>query len=235
MRTIERNRLLLKLTEPDLRAFAPFMQEVYLTKGQILLEPDTLIHYVYFPVDCICSILAATKSELVIEVGMFGFEGMSNLVVTPGDRTFFRTIVIAQGTALRVNAEDFTRAIHKLPSLSEVALRHRESAAVQFGYSAHAHGSFTIEARLARWILMAIDRWSGAELPITHDLMASLLCVRRSGITTAIAVLEGTGAIKATRGLVTVRNREKLQELAGGCYGPSERAYDLILGQRHQR
>lgn len=226
------NRLLRKLTDADLKAFAPWLSEVFLSKGQVLFEPNTVIDSVYFPVTSVCSMLAVTEGDVVIEVGMFGSEGMSDQVVRQGDRAFFRTIVFVPGTALQVSADKFARIVHELSSLNELTMRYKDYAAVQFGYSAHAHGAFTVEARVARWILMAIDRSKNAELPIIHELMASLLCVRRSGVTTAVAVLEGTGAIKATRGLVTVRNREKLEEIAGDSYGSAERAYAVIMGQQ---
>jgi CRP-like cAMP-binding protein len=232
MSLINRNRLLRKLTDPDLNAFAPLLQEVSLRKGQVLLEPNTVIDHVYFPVNCICSVLSVTEGEVVIEAGMFGFEGMSNQVVRPGDKSFFRTLVFVAGTALRVDAENFSRALHELPSLNQMTMRFKDFAAVQFGYSAHAHGAFSVEARVARWILMAIDRSSGADVRIVQDVMASLLCVRRSGVTVGLHVLEGIGAIKSTRGLVTVRSREKLEETAGDCYGPAERAYDVIMGHQ---
>jgi hypothetical protein len=91
-------------------------------------------------------------------------------------------------------------------------------------------------ARLARWLLMALDRVGDEkQFPVVHDLMVSFLSVRRAGVTLALHSIEGTGAIKSTRGLVRVRDREKLLEIAGGCYGPSENAYEVIMGNQPDR
>lgn len=229
----ERNRLLRKLTDDDLDALFPALEAVTLEKGQALLVPHRKIQYVYFPLDCACSVLAKTDNANPIEVGMFGCEGMSCLAIRPDDRPFFTSNVFLPGTALRISAERFASLRSQLPSLSEMVLRYREFSAVQFGFTAHAIGGFTIEARLARWLLMALDRVDDQkQFPVVHDLIASLLSVRRSGVTVALHSIEGTGAIKSTRGLVLVRDRKKLLEIAGDCYGPSERAYEAIMGNQ---
>jgi CRP-like cAMP-binding protein len=232
----ERNRLLRKLTDDDLSALLPALEAVTLKKGQALLIPHQHIEYVYFPLDCACSVLAKTEPAHTIEVGMFGFEGMSCLAIRPNDRPFFASNVFLAGTALRISAERFSTLRQQLPSLSEVVLRYREVSAVQFGFTALAIGEFTIESRLARWLLMALDRVGDRkQFPVVHDLIASLLSVRRAGVTLALHSIEGTGAIKSTRGLIRVRDREKLLEIAGGCYGPSENAYEVIMGNQPDR
>lgn len=229
---MERNALLRKLTDEDFAQFAPACTLVELKKGDVLLKEATPVENVYFPLDCVCSILAVTDSDHPIEAGMFGAEGMSNMVVREGDYTFFRSTVFIEGSALRVPAPIFARLLTELPSLNELTLRYKDFAAVQFGYGCYAHGAFPIEARLARWLLMAADRAPNPTLPIIHDLVASMLSVRRSGITNAMHILEGSYAIKATRGLVTILDRAKLEQLAGDCYGPAERAYRLIMDRQ---
>lgn len=226
------NLLLRKLGHDDLRRFLSLSERVPLTKGQTLLEPFTEIDAVYFPLTAVCSVIAGAQTDSPIEVGMFGPEGMSNMLVRSGDRSFFKTIVFIEGEALRIAASDFTRLLVEVAALNEMTLRYKDFAAAQYGNSAHANGAFTIEARVARWLLMVLDRVGANEFPTFHALVASLLSVRRSGVTTAVHVLEGTGAIKATRGRVTILNRAKLEDIAGESYGATEEAYKLILGHQ---
>jgi hypothetical protein len=94
---------------------------------------------------------------------------------------------------------------------------------VQISYTALAHGSYTIEERLARFLLMSFDRNSGEELPLMHEFISRMLAVRRSGVTTALHVLEGHGATKALRGHVHLRDRQVLEDLAQGSYGGGKR------------
>ena len=223
------NRILEKLTPPDLAKFMPLLTTVSIQSREVLMEPDTEIEHVWFPLDCACSMIAVPDQDSAIEVGMFGREGMSNMVVRVGDRTFMRTQAFIAGRALRMDAKDFVAALASLPSLNEVTLRYKEAIVNQLAFGSAANGAFTIEQRLARWILMAFDRTPQTDLPIVHDLMASMLSVRRSGVTTALHVLEGTGAVKATRGLVTLRDRDKLIEIAGNGYGLCETTYEFIM------
>jgi len=225
-----RNKLLRKLTSDDFRAVWPQMERVDLALKRELIHRGDVIEFVYFPEDCVCSLVAKTANVNGIEVGMFGFEGMSNMVVRPGDRTALSTIVQVAGSAWRISAEVFAGLLQTQPSLNELTLRYKEAVSIQFAYTALAHGSFTIEERLARWLLMSQDRSERETIPMVHEFLAMMLAVRRSGVTTATHVLEGVGAIKANRGSITMRSREKLLEIAGESYGAPEADYDRLIG-----
>jgi hypothetical protein len=84
--------------------------------------------------------------------------------------------------------------------------------------------------RLARWLLMCHDRLDGNDLSLTHEFLALMLGVRRSGVTNEIHVLEGLNVIRATRGNVRIIDRGKLEEIAGGCYGVAEAEYERLMG-----
>ncbi len=94
-----------------------------------------------------------------------------------------------------------------------------------------SNASLNVEARLARWVLMTHDRVDGFELTLTHDFLATMLGVRRPGVTTATHVLEGAGMIRADRGRITVLDRAKLEELADDSYGMAETEYERLIAQ----
>jgi CRP-like cAMP-binding protein len=84
---------------------------------------------------------------------------------------------------------------------------------------------------LARWLLMSHDRL-GDTLPLTHEFLGLMLGVRRPSVTDALHLLEGKQLIRAERGLITVRDRKGLEEIAGDAYGVPEDEYRrVILGQ----
>jgi CRP-like cAMP-binding protein len=225
-----KNKLVRKLTDDDFKAVWPRMERIDLALKQEVLHRGDVIDFVYFPEDCVCSLVAKTENVNGIEVGMFGFEGMSNMVVRSGDRTALSSIVQVAGSAWRISAANFAELLHRQPSLNELALRYKEAVSIQFAYTALAHGSFTIEERLARWLLMSQDRSERGTIPMVHEFLAMMLAVRRSGITTATHVLEGLGAIKASRGSITIRDRDKLLEIAGESYGVPEAEYERLMG-----
>ncbi|MDB5596394.1 MAG: CarD family transcriptional regulator [Hyphomicrobiales bacterium] len=223
------NQILSRVSLHELQTFRSSLTLVDVGRFEHLLEPFEVIDYVYFPEDAVCSVQAFTENKPPIEVGMFGKEGMSNFVVRPGDRSYFRTTVLLQGRAWRLPADVFAKALGTCPSLNEVTLRFKDTAAIQYGFTSFANGSFTIEQRLARWLLMAHDRIGHETIGVVHDSIALLLAVRRSGVTNATHVLESTGAIKATRGTIVIRDRQKLLDIAGESYGSSEIAYAHLM------
>ena len=95
---------------------------------------------------------------------------------------------------------------------------------VQTASTAFSNASFTIEARLARWILMTHDRVDGDELPLTHGFLSMMLAVRRPGVTVAVQTLEGNGLIRATRGRVRC-STARAGGFADNAYGLAEAEY----------
>ncbi|MGV1848712.1 Crp/Fnr family transcriptional regulator [Rhizobium sp. L80/93] len=91
-----------------------------------------------------------------------------------------------------------------------------------------AHG-YSVRERLARWLLMCHDRTDGDNLVLTHEFLAMMLGVRRTGVTEAIQILEGDRLIKATRGHLRILDRERILKIAGGCYGVPEREYEHLM------
>src|SRR5437764_15229186 len=102
--------------------------------------------------------------------------------------------------ALCISTHDLRAAIRHSPSLHARLLRYAHALMVQTAQTAYANAGFTMEARLARWILMTDDRLEGDELPLTHDFLSMMLGVRRPGVTIAVQTLEGDKLIRAKRG-----------------------------------
>jgi CRP-like cAMP-binding protein len=226
------NRLLRALSEEDQALLQTPLVLVTLKRGDVMIVPNEPIEHVYFPIDSLGSIVANIADKRRIEVGIFGREGMSSTSLLHGTNvTPHETFIQVEGSALRMGAGDFRQAIRQSPSLHEVLLRYVEAFQVQIAYTALSHGSFTIGERLARWLLMCQDRLPGDDLPLVHEFLSLMLGVRRSGVTIAIQSLEGTGAIKATRGHIVVRDRAKLEETANGSYGVPEAEYRRLIGE----
>ncbi len=202
-----------------------------LKRGDVLVHPNQPIAHHFFPEDCIASVVANTPEGRRIEVGLFGRDGLSGTSVLLGsDRSPHENFIQVPGSALRIGTDALRRAIHKGPSLHQHLLRYVEAFQVQVAHTALSHGSYTLEARLARWLLMCHDRLDGDELPLTHEFLALMLGVQRSGVTLALHMLEASGMIRAKRGLITITDRAKLEEVAGGSYGAPEAEYRRLIG-----
>jgi CRP-like cAMP-binding protein len=229
MSRVSNNLLLKRLAPDDLAQVEPFLERVDLELGQNLILPGEPVTHVWFPETGMVSLIAGVKGSEEIEVSLVGYEGMTDHVAYPGDVSGLRCLVQMSGSALAVEAQHYANWLHSRPDVFKLVVRYQQFLLLQFAHTALSHGSFNIVERLARWLLMSFDRSNNEPLPLVHDSMAMMLAVRRSGVTNAIHVLEGHGAINASRKLITLRDREILKELAAGSYGTAEAEYARLM------
>lgn len=225
----EQNILLDLMSEADRATIDPHLERVELTVRQSLFEVREPIEYVHFLLSGLSSEIASGEDGSRIEVGCVGREGLSGHSVVLGVETSpHHAFMQVRGAALRIRAGDLRRCMETSPGLRDHLLRYVHVFMVQVASSALADARFTIEQRLARWLLMSQDR-VGTSLPLTHEFLSLMLAVRRSGVTDAIHILEGERLIKAERAAITVLDRAGLQAKAGGSYGVAEHEYERIF------
>ena len=225
-----RNALLRGASPRDRAMLLPHLTPVSLAKGDVLVEAQRPIKQVYFPENALGSVVALTREGRRIEVGLFGRDGMSGTSFLLGaDRSPHETFTQVAGPALRIEAAHLREVLRQSPSFAALLLRYVEAFNVQVSHTAIANGIYTLDERLARWLLMTHDRIDGDELPLVQEFLAMMLAVRRAGVAEALQALEEAGAIRAARGLVTILNRATLEEIAGGSYGPPEVEYERLI------
>jgi CRP-like cAMP-binding protein len=230
-RLLMKNRLLSALAPASLAHLEPHLKQVDLPLKKLLVETDQPTGEVYFLTSGLASVVAANGDREHAEVGHIGREGMSGSHVVLGvGRTPSRTFMQIQGSGMRLRVSDLRHALEDDASLRDLLLLYIHSADLQLAHSALANARYNMNERLARWLLMCHDRLQTDHLPLTHESLSLMLGVRRSGITNEIHVIEGLGAIKATRGDIQVLDRERLVKLAGGSYGMPEREYERLIG-----
>jgi CRP-like cAMP-binding protein len=161
---------------------------------------------------------------------MIGREGMTGMsVILASEHSPNETFIQSAGEGWRIAADDLMAAMEKSTGLRTVFLRHVHAVMTQMAFTALSNGSYKIEERLARWLLMAQDRSDGPVVFLTHEFLSVMLGVRRPGVTAALGDLERLGVIAAQRGSVTVLNRGGLEDAANGGYGAPEAEYDRLF------
>lgn len=227
---IQENRLLALLDPRSLEHLRDAFEFVPLRQGQALYEPMQPINHIYFLTSGFSSEIAIDESGQRIEVGCIGNEGFAGVPVILGvDRSPHRSFMESNGSAFQIPTNRLIEAVRSDEAFMTLLLRYVHVFMMQIAATALADGRYTIEQRTARWLLMSHDRMGIDELPLTHDFLSLMLGVRRSSVTNALHVVEGEGAIKASRSLITVRSRQKLERLAGASYGLPEAEYRRVL------
>lgn len=213
------NRLLATLTKKEYQRLLPALKRTTLTFGEVLYEPGDTIRHVYFPNDSIISLLSAVADRSTLEVGIVGREGMAGLPVFMGvnvSRT--RALVQGAGSAMRMTSAAVRREANHLSPLHRLLHRYTHSLLTQISQSSACNRFHTVDARLARWLLMTRDRLAADEFRLTQDFMSNMLGVRREGVNKAAGTLQRAKLINYKRGQLRILNRPGLEAVACVCY-----------------
>jgi CRP-like cAMP-binding protein len=224
------NRLLSRLSAEDFALLARNLSAVDLPIRKRLENRNKRIDHVYFPESGFASVVGQSSGRS-IEVGMIGREGMTGLAVVLGtDRSTNDTFIQGAGSGWKITAEDLREAMAQSPSLQAGWLLYAHAFGAQTTSTAVANGRSKIEDRLARWILMALDRVAPDDLNLTHEFLSMMLGIRRPGVTIALHLLVQSGLIQVARGLIHVIDREGLEEITNGAYGVPEAEFQRLFG-----
>lgn len=222
-----RNRLLASLPTRQLEQLLPLMQRVTLVPRRVLQHANLPIKHVYFIEDGLVSVLASADERNAVEVRLIGRDGVvGSAAVLDLREVPFRYLVHVGGSALRISVEDFARVTAEMPPLRAALLNYLHAALLQSSQSAACSLSHPFRQRLARWLLTAQDRCDRHELPVTHDLLARILGVRRATVSEAIKSLVSRGVLAGMRGLIKIRDRDRLEQMSCGCYRITRRQQD---------
>jgi CRP-like cAMP-binding protein len=224
------NLLIRLLTPADFRLIQPHLQRVRFSPGEIVVSPDTPLTRLIFPETLTVGFCDSGRS--FAQVGMVGREGIIGWPLLLGaDRSMLLSIAQMEGgTGLVIGAERLRETCHISASLSSALLRFVHNFMMQMACTIVSHVSDPIEQRVARWLLMLHDRTSEDTLALTHNHVGNALNVRRASVTDCMHVLEGEGLVRCQRGRIVIRDRARLEQLAGDAYGTVEAHYRRELG-----
>lgn len=225
------NTLLASL-RPDLFAvLAPYLAPASLDRHHVIESQHEAISQVCFPGPGVVSVVARTANGIRMETGLIGPEGMTGVALLYGvDRTPHETFVQIPCRVMQLSASDLRQAlIDSLPPHRHL-LRYAYAFSIQVAQTALCNGRFTIEQRLARWLLMSHDRVDREDIMLTHEFLSLMLGVRRAGVTTALRNLVTLGSIGIHRGTIVIRDRAELLASAGDAYGAPEASYAAVMG-----
>ena len=225
------NHLLSSLAANDLDLLAPHLEAVMLGVRKSLEKPNRRINAVYFPESGFASVVAIQSNGKQVEVGLIGREGMTGLPIVLGDhRSPHATYVQAAGQGKCIPSEELRHATRRSLSLRDSLLKYVQAFGVQTTHTAICNAQSRTNVRLARWLLMAHDRIGDDTLPLTHEFLSLMLAVRRPGVTDALNALRRQGLVSYGRGKITLRDRKKLELIAGDAYGTPEAEYRRLIG-----
>jgi CRP-like cAMP-binding protein len=199
--------------------------------GKVLYESGDALEYVYFPTDSIVSLLYVLESGASAEISVVGNEGLIGIALFMGGGTTpSRAIVQSAGHAYRLAGQWLKDEFHRNGGLQLLLLRYTQALITQMAQTAVCNRHHSVDQQLCRWLLLSLDRLKSNRLVMTQELIANMLGVRREGVTDAAGKLQKFGAIRYSRGQITVLDRPQLEQLCCECYSVVKRETDRIEG-----
>ncbi len=215
-----RNSILLSLSAQEAEEMIPKLEFVQLPLRFLLCETREPIRFAYFVNSGLGSVLSVMGDGKIVEVGLVGKEGFTGVPLLVGLRSSPTRIVMQiAGGGFRIPADALTAILPRCPQMEKRLLRYSQDLAMQGTQVAACNRLHSVEARLARWLLMSLDRIGGDVVPLTQEFLGHMLGTRRASVTVAAAALRKGGLIGYTRGRVTIKSRRALERAACECYG----------------
>jgi CRP-like cAMP-binding protein len=213
------NRLLATLPQETFALLEPDLKEISGTQGSVFLEPGDIIDRIYFPQSGMISLLVVSRDGHMVEVSTVGREGALGLHRgLGGRRSFTRATVQIPGNFSTITAHAFERFSLSSPTIREMIGRYTEMLWAEAQQLAACNAIHDASSRLCRWLLQSADHINALQLPLTQEFLAQMLGVRRTTVTLLAQELQKRGAVRYSRGKVTILSRKMLEDGACECY-----------------
>jgi len=209
---------------------APQLKLVPMELGKVLYESGDTLRNVYFPTNCIVSLLYVLQDGASAEISVVGNEGLIGIALfMGGETTPSRAIVQSAGHAYRLPGQILKDEFHGDADTQLLLLRYTQALITQMAQTAVCNRHHSVDQQLCRWLLLSLDRLTSNELTMTQELIANMLGVRREGVTEAAGKLQKLNVIHYNRGKITVLDRPKLEALCCECYSVVKKETDRLL------
>ncbi|WP_296447895.1 Crp/Fnr family transcriptional regulator [Rhodoferax sp. UBA5149] len=230
------NHLLAALPTAEFELIAPHLELVAMPLGEVLYESGGQLQHAYFPTTAIVSLQYLTENGASSEIAGVGNEGLLGVpLFMGGNTTPSRAIVYTGGHGYRLKAQILTQEFQRAGVLQHLLLRYTQALMTQVAQTAVCNRHHSVEQQLCRWLLLTLDRLSSNELTMTQELIASMIGVRREGITEAAGHLQQAGYIRYRRGHITVLDRSGLESSVCECYAVVKNEFDRLLSDARNR
>jgi|SRR5688500_14409452 CRP-like cAMP-binding protein len=214
------NKLLATLPTDDFQCLLPHLAVVPFRVKDVLYKQDAKIEHVFFPGGGACSLMKVMRDGKIAEIATIGNEGVIGASVFFGDdRSFSETIVqVAQGEGFRMSAENFVSEMSRRGAFYNRVIRYSQALMSQVMQTTVCNGLHSVEQRCCRWLLMTDDRVESDNMRVTHELLSTMLGVRRPTVTLIMGDLQKLGLVENRRGKIHIADRSGLEASACECY-----------------
>jgi CRP-like cAMP-binding protein len=227
-----RNALLARIDGQAAEQIRPHMKSVPLRHGEVIAEAGRPVDRVYFPDSGVVSCMVVLDDGVAIETAMIGRDGQFGAGQVLDDLPCLNTVTIqAPGTALGIEAQPLRDAAEAVPSLRKLLMGYEHFIFSQAQQSVACNATHDIQARTCRWLLRMYDL-AGSDLPITQQLVAQMMGVRRTSVAVTLSQMQKEGLVAVRRDSLQIINIDRVAAQACECHGAVARQYRTLFGSR---
>ena len=190
---------------------------VQLELGQVLAETHQLVQRVYFPHSGIISCVVELRGGGAIETGMIGKDGAWGASQALDGKVSLNHVVIqVSGTASVMDTDQMRQLASEHPALRDLLVQYEQFFLSHVQQTAACNAAHTVQARACKWLFRMNDL-VGPDLPLTQELLAHMIGVRRTTVTEVAGKLQKGGLISYSRGHIHIRDLEQIRASACEC------------------
>jgi CRP-like cAMP-binding protein len=194
------------------------------------------MQHAYFPTTSIVSLHYVMETGASAETAGVGNEGVVGISLFMGGNTTPSSAVVqTAGHAYRMPGRALKQEFGRGGMMQGLLLRYTQALLTQMIQTAACNRHHSVEQQLCRWLLLTADRAPEGELVMTQELVASMLGVRREGVTQAAGNLQRAGLIRYRRGHITVLQRNGLENHACECYAVVKKELQRLMSDVRHR
>ena len=213
------NFVLQALSEEAYARLHDHLEPKSLECGAVISPSGARASHAWFPTSAIISLQQDLDGKPGSEVALIGSDGLCGLSIVVGDGCSSRRATVhCAGQAFRLPAEVLSAEFETSPALRANLLRYFQAQMAQVAQNAACYRLHSVEQQVCRRLLMLLDRLPALEIPVTHEMLASALGVRREAITLACSRLLAEAIIQPGRGRIRVLDRDGLESHACECH-----------------
>lgn len=230
------NHLLAALLDAEYARLSPHLEPIMMRLGDVLYESGGKLNHVYFPTSAIVSLHYVLENGSSSEIAGVGNEGILGIsLFMGGNTTPSRAVVQTAGHGYRLKSQILLDEFNLAGPVMRLLLRYTQALITQMSQTAICNRHHTLEQQLCRWLLLTLDRLPTSELTMTQELIATMLGVRREGVTVAAGRLQAKGYISNRRGHISVLNRIGLEGDVCECYEVVKKEFARLMSDVRQR
>ncbi|GJI87112.1 MULTISPECIES: Crp/Fnr family transcriptional regulator [Duganella] len=230
------NHLLAALLDAEFHRLSPHLEPIMMRLGDVLYESGGQLNYVYFPTSAIVSLHYVLENGSSSEIAGVGNEGILGIsLFMGGNTTPSRAVVQTAGHGYRLKSHILMEEFNRAGPVMRLLLRYTQALITQMSQTAICNRHHTVDQQLCRWLLLTLDRLPTSELTMTQELIASMLGVRREGVTVAAGRLQSQGYISSRRGHISVLDRVGLEADVCECYEVVKKEFARLMSDVRQR